>query len=143
MKAIAYYRVSTTFQDFNRQKEDIKVFCKKEGIKIEEHFSEYESGLKRERPELELMMKYIETCSDIDYLIVSETSRLGRTSKVLETIDLIHKKKIGLISHKENLRTLNPDKSINPTSSFTGILLNQFVGITRLYSKNNTSIKGN
>lgn len=117
MKAISYSRVSTTQQDFERQIDDVETYCIKEGIELIKQFSEKESGKIKERKALTEMMNYIQNSNDIDFVIVSELSRLGRTSKVLETIETLNSKKIGLISLKENIKTLNVDKSVNHSSS--------------------------
>ena len=116
MKTIAYCRVSTDIQDFNRQIEDIKAYCKKENLELVKEFGEKESGKVKVRLALTEMIDYIKE-NVVDYVIISELSRLGRTSKVLETIEFLNEKKIGLISLKENIKTLNPDKSVNHSSS--------------------------
>ena len=44
MKAIAYYRVSTDLQDYNRQIQDIQTYCNKEGFNVVKEFAEKETG---------------------------------------------------------------------------------------------------
>jgi len=117
MKAIAYFRVSTNQQDFERQISDVELYCKKENIELVKSFQEKESGKIKERKELTEMMNFIQNSIDIDYVVISELSRLGRTSKVLETIETLNSKKIGLIALKETIKTLNPDKSVNHSSN--------------------------
>lgn len=116
MKAVSFVRVSTDVQDFNRQVTEIKDYCKKEQIEIIKEISEKESGKHRERKALTELMNFVEE-NEVDCVIVSEISRLGRTSKVLETIETLNQKKISLHAIKEKVETLNPDKTINTTSS--------------------------
>ena len=117
MKGVSYFRVSTNQQDFERQVSDIKEYCEKENIELIKEFSEIESGKVKERKALNEMMSFIQSSNDLDFVVVSELSRLGRTSKVLETLETLNAKKIGLISLKENIKTLNADKSVNHSSS--------------------------
>jgi len=125
INCLCYVRVSTDIQDYNRQLDDISKFCRKNDFKIIETFSEKESGKVKVRPELSKMLSFIES-NKIDFMIISELSRLGRTNEVINTIELLNDKKICLISIKENIRTLNPDKTKNSTS---GLLINVLSGI--------------
>lgn len=116
MKAIAYVRVSTGSQTNERQIEDIKRYCLNNEIELlEHHFEETEHGTMKIRPVLTELENFVQTNSkDFDYVIIHELSRLGRTQKVLDTKDFLHSFKIGLISLKENLKTLTADKKLNP-----------------------------
>ena len=125
MNAIIYARVSTDLQDFNRQIEDIKAYCNKENIEIISEFTEKESGTKRARIELTSMIAFCKN-SKPDYVIISELSRLGRTSEVSRIIETLNDLKICLISLKENLKTLNEDKTINSTA---GLIISVMSGI--------------
>lgn len=125
MKAVCYLRVSTDIQDNARQLELIKEECRKCNYELLEIFQEKESGKKRIRPELSRLETYYET-NEVDFVIISELSRLGRTNEVLRTIDNLNTRKIGLISIKENIRTLNEDKSIDSSSA---LLISILAGI--------------
>lgn len=116
MKSVIYSRVSTEIQDFTRQNDDIKEYCEKNNIQIVKEFSEKESGKKEERTELTNMLNFVKS-EKIDFCIVHELSRLGRTGEVIHTIEKLNDLNVCLISLKENLRTLNPDLTPNPTSS--------------------------
>lgn len=129
MNGIIYARVSTTEQDFQRQIEDLRELCKKEDITVLKEFVEKESGTKRERKILTAMMKFVEDSTDLDYVVIHELSRLGRTDKVLETIKELNKRKICLISKKENLHTLNSEKIVNSNTTF---MLTILAGISTL-----------
>jgi len=124
MEAIYYARVSTGSQSVDRQIADIKAECIKRDLHILTGFSETESGRLKVRPGLAEMERYIMMNEKIvNYVIVWELSRLGRTSKVLETIENLNAKGIGLISLKENIDTLNADKTINYSTSLLISLL--------------------
>lgn len=117
----SYTRVSTEPQDLQRQKRDIKNECKKENYKVLEEFGEKLSGKQKERPALTALLKYCEENRDkINYVIISELSRLGRTKEVLNTVEALHELKIGVISIKEGFKTLNIDGTPNVT---TGLLV--------------------
>ena len=121
--AVAYFRVSSERQDLDRQRNDIKKECDYLGYKLVKSFEEKESGKIKERPELMAMMEYLQNNPNVSYVIISELSRLGRTSFVLSTIEALSKLKIGLISIKERLTTLNEDKTVNATATMiTGVL---------------------
>ena len=116
--AVVYVRVSLARMDQARQVNDITLYCKRNDYIITELFEEKISGLKDEKIELNKCLKYIDK-HKIEYLIISELSRLGRTKEVLNIIDTLNKKKVCLISLKEGVKTLNDDKSVN----FTGNLV--------------------
>lgn len=118
IKVISYQRVSTDSQDYLRQIEDIKRYCDFKRYDLIKSFSEKESGKVKERSELMAMMEYLRLNPDnVLFVIISELSRLGRTSYVLQSIEQLSSLKIGLISLKENITTLNDDKTINSTST--------------------------
>jgi site-specific DNA recombinase len=117
INVITYARVSSDIQNYNRQIKDIEVFCKGHNYNIVNTFSEKESGKKRQRNELTSMINYVsDSYNNITFVVISELSRIGRTSEVLKTVETLNNLKIGLISLKENLKTLNDDKTVNSTS---------------------------
>ena len=123
MKAVAYYRVSTDTQEYNRQRQDVIDECKRRKLNIQEEFGEKQSGKNREREVLSEMLNYLDNSSDIDYVVIHELSRLGRTRQVVETIEYLHERNIGLITLKENLTTLKEDKTIDKSSNLIVELL--------------------
>lgn len=112
--AVAFYRVSTRKQQDDRQKADIKKYCKAYNIKIVEEITETISGATKlqDRSKLQLLLQYIED-NRPDICIVSELSRLGRTFDVLTILKRLNELKVCFISLKEGLRTLNEDKTPN------------------------------
>lgn len=122
MNVISYSRVSGLDQNYDRQLADIKNYCKAYNYNILEDFYEKESGTHKERPALTEMLNYVKI-NQVDYVICSELSRLGRTSEVLNTISYLHELKTGVIFLKENMRTLNEDKSENPNNKLLTTVL--------------------
>lgn len=124
MKAIAYCRVSTDLQDYNRQVSQVTDYCLVNNVDLIEIYPETASGKNNERPELLRMIEYIKSTKDLDFVVTSELSRLGRNSKTIEILELLNKKQIGLVSLKENISTLNQDKTINHSSSLILNIIN-------------------
>lgn len=108
--AVCYYRVSRNVQNDLRQENDVRDYCKNNGIIIAETFREKISGTKRlsrqDRPELAKCINYINE-QNINLLVCSELSRLGRTPEVVHLIDEFTQKRICVISLKENIKTLD------------------------------------
>lgn len=124
IKVCSFARVSTGVQDYERQLSDISTFCQAHRYEIVREFAEKETGKNRERKELSNLLTYCEdNKSSINYVVVSELSRLGRTGEVIFTIEKLNELKVGLISLKENLHTLNDDRSVNHTASLVMSIL--------------------
>lgn len=96
INVVSYHRVSTDIQDFTRQILDIETYCKAHNYTIVKSFGEKESGTKKERPELKNLLNYIKYNS-VEYIIISELSRLARSNQVLNLIEQFHDLGIGLI----------------------------------------------
>ena len=94
---IGYARVSSTDQKFNLQADALeKAGCEK-------IFSDTASGAKDNRAGL---IEAIEFCREGDSLVVWKLDRLGRSLKhLIETINLLHKKKVGFVSLQESIDT--------------------------------------
>ena len=90
-KIYGYARCSTneTKQDIDRQKRELKAFG------ATEIYFEYESGTKTNRPEL---LKLLENICNGDVLVVTEVSRITRSTKQLcDVIELAKEKHLKLI----------------------------------------------
>lgn len=127
MKAIAYYRVSTDLQDYNRQIQDIQTYCNKEGFNVVKEFAEKETGKNKKRPALDEMLEYCRV-NKPEFLVVSELSRLGRNTQIPLITEELSNLKICIITLKENLRTLNSDGTINHTAN---LIIDVMSGINR------------
>lgn len=123
--ACAFYRVSLQNMETDRQKEDVQRYCNAFGWNIIQEFEEKVSGKAelKDRKELQSFMKYVEIHKP-DYCIVSELSRIGRSNLTLLIIEQLTKMKICFVSLKENLKTLNDDKTINPSTQLLIDILN-------------------
>lgn len=96
----AYVRVSTVEQNEARQVEALKKY------NIEKWFSEKVSAKDTNRPKLKEMLEYVR---EGDTIYIHDFSRLARSTKdLLSIIELLDKKKVHLVSNKENLDTSTP-----------------------------------
>lgn len=128
-KILAYLRTSTDKQDLNNQKLEILEYAQKNGLQIDDFISISISSRKsrRERRIDELLEKLEEA----DTLIVTELSRLGRsTGEVINLIDELINNNICVIVIKQNL-TL--DKNQDDIQSLTMVtLLSLFAQLERV-----------
>lgn len=128
-----FVRVSTKKQDTNRQVDDLKQLCEKQGWKVVSVIKETVSGKTKnsQRSGLIKLMKLADT-GLIQKVVVSEVSRLGRnTREVLETIDELSNRKISLYIQNHNLETLTPTGKVNSMAKFMLTLLAEFARIER------------
>lgn len=87
----AYSRCSTTYQDLERQYLELR----KMGVERKNIFSEYESGAKVDRTELNKLLKIVQTG---DTIACTEASRITRSTKqLLEILEFAKEKKIKLV----------------------------------------------
>lgn len=92
-----YARVSTADQNLDRQKDALNKYG------IDKLFCEKISGTKKNRPELDLMLRTVE---EGDTIVIESLSRLGRSVKNLaELMELLNERKIRLVSLKETIDT--------------------------------------
>lgn len=75
MKTYIYYRVSTKDQSTDRQKEAVKAYVKKHGLKVAATFEDKQSGKDFNREQYQALKQVIKSG---DTLIVKELDRLGR-----------------------------------------------------------------
>jgi DNA invertase Pin-like site-specific DNA recombinase len=74
----AYLRASTTDQDANRAKDQLKAFAIERGLKIAAWYTENESGAKLARPEL---FRLLSDSQARDILLVEQVDRLSRLNE--------------------------------------------------------------
>ena len=120
MKVVIYSRVSTNFQGYTRQTEELMEFSNKMNYEVVNVFEEKISGGKtnEERPQLMKMINFVKT-NKIDKVLCWELSRIGRnTIEVLKTIQLLNDNCISLYIKNHNIETLNDKCEINPMSQF-------------------------
>ena len=98
-------------------------------------FEEKVSGRKAnvDRSVLSRCLEYcIDSQNQVDILLLSEISRLGRsTLEILKALDILHTHKICVYIQNLNLETLRPDKTVNPLSSLVTTLLGELAAMER------------
>ena len=100
MGRIGYIRVSTEHQETARQE------ALMEQYQVERIFAEKMSGKNADRPELKAMLEYVR---EGDTLYIESISRLGRSTRdLLNIIDVLKRKRVTLVSSKENIDTNTP-----------------------------------
>ncbi len=101
-KIIAYLRASTDKQDLSHQKLEILEFARRQGLHIDDYVEITISSRKtsKQRRIDELLQTLVET----DTLIVTELSRLGRsTAEVIGLVNALVERNIRLVTIKQNL----------------------------------------
>ena len=117
-KAVIYSRVSSVGdrQDTSRQIRDLEILAKQRNLIIEKTYEEHISGAKKtqDRPVLKECLDYCFT-NDIDILLISELSRLGRNvDDVLANVRLCKEKHLNVYFQKEQLSIFNEDGKEHP-----------------------------
>ena len=118
MKAVIYARVSSVGdrQDTTRQIRDLEKYAFDNSLVIQRTFEEHISGAKKtkDRP---VLSKCLEHCfeNDIDILLISELSRLGRNvDDVLANVQLCKEHHLNVYFQKEQLSIFNSDGKEHP-----------------------------
>lgn len=97
---IAYVRVSTADQNEDRQIEALKKH------NIDRWFTEKISGKDTNRPKLQEMLDFVR---EGDTVFIHDFSRLARSTKdLLSIVEYLDKKKVFLVSNKENVDSSTP-----------------------------------
>jgi DNA invertase Pin-like site-specific DNA recombinase len=101
-KTIAYIRTSTDKQDLNNQKLEIFEYAKKNKIEIDDFIQMTISSRKNSKERR--IDEMLSVLNDADTLIVTELSRLGRsTAEVIGLVNELIKKQVRIIVLKQNL----------------------------------------
>lgn len=134
-KAVIYARVSSVNdrQDTTRQIEDLKRYALLQDIEIVRIFQEHISGAKKIE-ERQVLAECLEYCTEkgVDYLLLSELSRLGRsTLQVLRSLDILHEAKVSVYIQNLGLYTLQPNGEVNPIASIMVTVLAEMANIER------------
>ncbi len=134
-KAVIYARVSsqTDRQDTARQVADLTRFALSQEMEIVKTFEEHISGAKRIE-EREILTQCLEYCknSSVNYLLISELSRLGRsTLQVLRSLEILHEAKVCVYIQNIGLYSLQPNGEVNPVASIMITILAEMSNIER------------
>ncbi len=101
-KIIAYLRASTNKQDLSHQKLELLEFARKKALSIDEFVEVTISSRKTSKQRR--IDELLETLDDADTLMVTELSRLGRsTAEVISLVNALAQRGIRIIILKQNL----------------------------------------
>ena len=129
MNVVIYARVSTINQNVNRQINELTEYANKENFNILDVITETITGKKEWKTR---RLAEILDVKNVSGVLIWEFSRLGRnTADVLSIINILNESKIWLYSKKENLRTLDFDLKINPTTQLILTMLSGFADLER------------
>jgi DNA invertase Pin-like site-specific DNA recombinase len=133
--AVIYSRVSSISdrQNTERQINNLSLFAKNNQMVIKSIFEEKISGAKKleEKPVLLECLEYC-TANHIDCLLLSELSRLGRsTLQVLKSLEILHEAKVNVYIQNLNLYTLLDSGEINPMASIIITVMAEMAAIER------------
>lgn len=142
-KVVLFCRVSSTNdrQNYDRQINDLTLFASSSNYQILAVFAEKISGAKKngERKELLRMIEFV-NCNQVDKVLVTELSRLGRDPlQILQTLEILNQNKISLYIQNYNIETLTPEKEINPMSQFLITILAEIARMERRTIENRLS----
>lgn len=134
-KAVIYARVSSTGdrQDTARQIKDLEKYARSQNVEIVKTYEEHVSGAKRieERQVLTECLEYC-TRNSVDFLLLSELSRLGRsTLQVLRSLEILHEAKVSVYIQNLGLYTLQANGKVNPIASIMVTVLAEMANIER------------
>lgn len=116
-KIVAYLRASTDKQDLNHQKLELLEFARKKSLSIEE-FVEIAISSKMTKKQRRIE-EVLEKLDEADTLIVTELSRLGRsTAEVISIVNALLHRNIRVIVLKQNLDMSQHDMNSKVTLTF-------------------------
>lgn len=133
--AVIYARVSSVSdrQDTARQIQDLTRYANAQEIEVVSIFEEHICGAKKneERQVLTDCLEYC-TANSVNYLLLSELSRLGRsTLQVLRSLEILHEAKVSVYIQNLGLYTLQKDGKVNPIVSILITILAEMSNIER------------
>lgn len=133
--AVIYARVSSVSdrQDTARQIQDLTRYANAQEIEVVSIFDEHISGAKKneERQVLTDCLEYC-TANSVNYLLLSELSRLGRsTLQVLRSLEILHEAKVSVYIQNLGPYTLQTDGKVNPIVSILITILAEMSNIER------------
>ena len=133
--AVIYARVSSVSdrQDTAREIHDLTRYANAQEIEVVSIFEEHICGAKKneERQVLTDCLEYC-TANSVNYLLLSELSRLGRsTLQVLRSLEILHEAKVSVYIQNLGLYTLQTDGKVNPIVSILITILAEMSNIER------------
>ena len=139
-RAVIYARVSSENdrQDTSRQITDIQKFREAQDMEIVKIYEEHSSGAKKNE-ERQVLTECLDYCTKnhVDYLLLSELSRLGRsTLQVLKSLEQLHEAKVSVYIQNLGLYSLQPNGEVNPIASILITVLAEMGNIERYNPQN-------
>ncbi len=134
-RAVIYARVSSENdrQDTSRQITDLKKFSEAQDMTVAKIYEEHISGAKKNE-ERQVLTECLDYCTgnNIDYLLLSELSRLGRsTLQVLKSLERLHEAKVSVYIQNLGIYSLQPNGEVNPIASILITVLAEMGNIER------------
>ena len=134
-RAVIYARVSSENdrQDTTRQIKDLESFSTKNDMIIVKIYEEHISGAKKNE-ERQVLTDCLDYCTKqkVDYLLLSELSRLGRsTLQVLKSLEILHQAKVSVYIQNLGIYSLQPNGEVNPIASILITVLAEMGNIER------------
>ena len=133
--AVIYARVSSQNdrQDTKRQVTDLQKYAESQNLRVLKIYEEHISGAKKieERQVLSECLEYC-TYHSVKFLLVSELSRLGRsTLQVLRSLEILHEAKVSVYIQNIGISSLQPNGEVNPIASIMITILAEMSNIER------------
>ena len=134
-RAVIFARVSSESdrQDTTRQITDLQKFSETQGMTVERIYEEHISGAKKNE-ERQVLTECIDYCTEnqVDFLLLSELSRLGRsTLQVLRSLERLHETKVSVYIQNLGIYSLQPNGEVNPIASILITVLAEMGNIER------------
>ena len=134
-RAVIYARVSSENdrQDTSRQITDLQKFSEAQDMTIVKIYEEHISGAKKNE-ERQVLTECLDYCTGnkVDYLLLSELSRLGRsTLQVLKSLERLHEAKVSVYIQNLCIYSLQPNGEVNPIASILITVLAEMGNIER------------
>ena len=132
--AVIYARVSSSNdrQNTQRQIEDLTQFASRNDYQLMGTYEEHISGATKNENRL-VLMECINYCIEnkVNYLLLSELSRLGRSTLVLKSLEQLHESGVSVYIQNLGIHTLQPNGEVNPVASIMVTVLAEMANIER------------
>ena len=134
-RAVIYARVSSENdrQDTSRQITDLQKYSNTQDMTVVKIYEEHISGAKKNE-ERQVLTECLDYCNEnnVDYLLLSELSRLGRsTLQVLKSLEQLHEAKVSVYIQNLGIYALQDNGEVNPIASILITVLAEMGNIER------------
>ncbi len=134
-RACIFVRVSSVNerQDYNRQIEDLKAYCERQGLEIVHTISEKISGAKKNEDRVGVKeLRKLASNKSFEVLVVSEISRLGRNPyQIQQVIEELSESGISIHIESLGLKTIDENGNRSPMVEFMLSILMQLARMER------------